>query len=39
LKENNILTIAISSTQVRIVTHLDISSEMVERTLEVIKRL
>jgi threonine aldolase len=39
MKENNILMIAISSTQVRIVTHLDISSEMVERTVEVIKCL
>ncbi|HEY6979281.1 MAG TPA: GntG family PLP-dependent aldolase [Chitinophagaceae bacterium] len=39
LKEQNVLTIAISSTQVRIVTHLDISSEMVERTIEIIKRL
>jgi len=39
MKENNILVIAISSTQVRLVTHLDISSEMVEQTIEVIKRL
>jgi threonine aldolase len=39
MKENNILVIAISSTQVRIVTHLDIASEMVERTVEIIKCL
>lgn len=36
LKENNILVIAISSTQVRIVTHLDITEERVEKTVEVI---
>ena len=36
MNENNILVIAISSTQVRIVTHLDITSEMVERTVEII---
>jgi threonine aldolase len=39
MKESNILMIAISSTQVRIVTHLDITSEMVERTVEVINGL
>ena len=39
LKEENILTIAISPTQVRIVVHLDISAEMIERTLQVIKSL
>ncbi|MGI8951101.1 MAG: threonine aldolase family protein [Chitinophagaceae bacterium] len=39
LKENNILAIAISPTQMRIVTHLDISNEMVEQTIEVFKNL
>jgi threonine aldolase len=39
LKSNNILTIAISPTQVRIVTHLGISDEMTERVLEVIHKL
>lgn len=37
MKEQNILMIAISPTQVRIVTHLDISREMVEKTIELIK--
>lgn len=39
LKEENILAYAISPTQVRIVTHLDISPEMVEKTISVIKSL
>jgi len=39
MKENNILTIAISPVQVRIVTHLDITADMVERTVEIIKHL
>ena len=39
LKENNILAIAISNTQIRIVVHLDITENMVQQTLEVIKKL
>lgn len=39
LKENNILAIAISNTQVRFVVHLDITENMVQQTLEVIKKL
>ena len=35
----NIKVIAISPTQVRIVTHLDISEEMVDKTVEVIKKM
>jgi len=39
MKEQNILMIAISPTQVRMVTHLDITAEMIEKTLAVIKHL
>jgi threonine aldolase len=39
LKEENILSYAISPTQVRIVVHLDISSAMVEKTIETINQL
>ncbi len=39
LKEDNILSYAISSTQVRIVLHLDISQAMVEKTIEIINKL
>lgn len=39
LKESNILGYAISPTQVRLVTHLDITPEMVERTIEAIQTL
>jgi len=39
MKEQNILMIAISPTQVRIVTHLDITPSMVEKTIEVINKL
>ncbi len=39
MKEENILWYAISPTQVRIVTHLDISPEMIEQTIAVIKSL
>lgn len=38
-KKNNILAIAISKTQVRIVTHLDITNAMVNETVEVINHL
>lgn len=38
-KQQNVLVIAISKTQVRIVTHLDITSEMVNETIEVINQL
>ena len=39
MKEHNILWYAISPTQVRIVTHLDITSEMVKRTIEIINAI
>jgi threonine aldolase len=39
LAERNILTIAISPTQVRMVLHLDISEEMVQETVNVIATL
>jgi A/G-specific adenine glycosylase len=38
-RKNNILTIAISKTQVRMVTHLDVSSTMINETIEVINHL
>ncbi len=38
LKEENIFGYAISPTQVRLVTHLDITQEMVQKTIEVIKK-
>ncbi len=39
LRESNILGYAISPTQVRLVTHLDVTSEMVDNTIEVIQKL
>ena len=39
LKEKDILAIAISANQVRFVTHLDLSPEMVDRVVEVIEQL
>lgn len=39
MKEQNIHWYAISPTQVRIVTHLDISPQMIEKTIEVIDSL
>jgi threonine aldolase len=39
LKEENILCYAISSTQVRVVVHLDISSAMGEKTIKTINQL
>ena len=39
IKEKNILSYAIAPQQVRLVLHLDITKEMVQRTLEVIKQL
>lgn len=39
LKENNIHTIAISPTQIRMVVHLDITPEMVQQTIKVINQL
>ena len=38
-KESGVLGYAISPTQVRLVTHLDITPEMVEKTIETIKAL
>ncbi|MGI8598362.1 MAG: threonine aldolase family protein [Chitinophagaceae bacterium] len=38
-KEDNILSYAISPTQVRLVMHLDISPAMVDKTIEVINKL
>lgn len=39
LKEQNILGHAISPTQVRLVTHLDVTPEMVEKTIDMINKL
>ena len=39
LKENNILTMAISATQIRMVLHLDVTEEMVKETISVIAGL
>jgi threonine aldolase len=39
LKEKNILGYAIAPDKVRLVVHLDINPEMVDRTIEVIKQL
>lgn len=39
LKKHDILTIAISPTQIRLVLHLDVTPEMVEKVIEVIERL
>jgi threonine aldolase len=39
LKEENILTLDVSPTQVRIVLHLDITPEMVEKTIKTIQSL
>ncbi|MEI6945722.1 GntG family PLP-dependent aldolase [Paraflavisolibacter sp. H34] len=39
LKEQDILALAISAHQVRLVLHLDVTEEMVQRTLEVIRAL
>jgi threonine aldolase len=39
LKEDNILGHPISPTQVRLVTHLDVTPEMVEKTIDVINKL
>ena len=39
LKEHNILGYAISPTQVRLVLHLDISADMVQKTIDVFKKL
>jgi len=39
MKENNILSYAITPTRVRLVVHLDIRPEMVQRTVDAIKHL
>jgi len=39
LKENNILAMAISATQIRMVLHLDVTEEMVQKTIKVIENL
>jgi threonine aldolase len=39
LKKNGILVMPISTTQVRMVMHLDVSSEMVQHTIRVIEKL
>ncbi|MFZ9877396.1 MAG: threonine aldolase family protein [Chitinophagaceae bacterium] len=39
LKVNNILAYAIAPNRVRLVTHLDISSDMIDRTIEVVKKM
>ena len=38
-KKTNILVIAISKTQVRIVTHLDVTAEMINETIQIINQL
>jgi threonine aldolase len=38
-KKQNILVIAISKTQVRIVTHLDVTAEMIDKTIQIINQL
>ena len=39
LKEKNILALAISATQVRLVVHMDITPQMADQTISIIKRL
>jgi threonine aldolase len=39
MKEENILWYSISPTQIRIVTHLDVTSEMIEKTIQTIEAL
>ena len=39
MKEKNILTYAISPTQVRMVVHLDINEEMVQKTMETFEQV
>jgi threonine aldolase len=39
LKEHSILSHPISPTQIRLVTHLDITAQMTEKTIETIKKL
>ena len=39
MKEKNILTYAISPTQVRMVVHLDITEEMVQKTIETFEQV
>ncbi len=39
LKENNILCLLISETKIRLITHLDISPDMIDKTIEVIRKL
>jgi len=39
LKKENILVIPISSTQIRMVFHLDITSEMVEKLIQIIEKM
>lgn len=39
LKEKNILAYAIAPNRVRLVTHLDISTEMIEKTIDVFKKM
>src|SRR5262249_36006060 len=39
LEKHDILVIDISKTQVRMLTHLDISAEMVDQTIDVINKL
>ena len=38
-KKHNILVIPISKTQVRIVTHLDVTAEMIDKTIEITNQL
>lgn len=39
LKENNILCLPVSSTQLRLITHLGISHDMIDKTIAIIRKL
>ena len=39
LKEKGVLAMAMSPTQIRFVTHLDITSDNIQDTIEIIKQL
>ena len=39
MKKHNILMFAISPTQIRMVLHLDLTTEMVENTIQIIQNL
>ena len=39
LKENNIFCLLFSETKIRLITHLDIRPDMIDKTIEVIRKL